>query len=149
MNAMSQFARWMLLPALGVGGLMAAGPEQTLRAEVRDEAGIFKPETIERADQEIKAIKQQFHVDLLIETFKEIPADKKAASAANKDGFFDEWARDEARKAAVNGILVLICMDPPYIQYEIARETRQRGAFTPKEGGELRRDLGAKLKAKQ
>src|SRR5436190_21875894 len=44
---MLHFARWMLVPAVVLAWLVAAGPAAAaLTAEVRDEGGRFQPETI-------------------------------------------------------------------------------------------------------
>src|SRR6266480_7161130 len=66
---MLHFARWMLVPAVVLGWLVAAGPvAAALTAEVRDEAGIFSKDAVERANREIKEIKRQFKEDLVVET---------------------------------------------------------------------------------
>jgi hypothetical protein len=113
-----------------------------LTPEVHDEAGFFKPETVKKADEIIKAIKQDKKKDLLIETFKHVPAGKEKEATSSdhqeKDRFFSDWARERAREAKVNGIYVLICKDPPYIKVAVGNQTR-------KEFGDEQRDHLGKI----
>ena len=44
--------RWVWLPAIVVGWLLTAAPAQAvLTAEVRDQGGFFKPETVREANE--------------------------------------------------------------------------------------------------
>src|SRR5437867_125773 len=90
---MLHFARWMLVPAVVLAWLVAAGAASAaLTAEVRDDGGFFKPETIRKANQEIKDLKHRTKKDLLVETYKTVPADKaeqvKNMNAEARNKFF-------------------------------------------------------------
>src|SRR3954464_16041904 len=116
---MLHIARWMFVPAVVLGWLVGVGPvSAALTAEVRDDAGFFKPETVKKANQEIKDLKHKTKKDLLVETFKTVPADK-VEQVKNMDGparnkFFLEWARSRARATEVNGVYILFCQEPPH-----------------------------------
>src|SRR5436309_2021594 len=74
---MSIGTRWILVAATMAASLLAvSSASAALTAEIRDEAGFFSPEAIQKANAEIKEIKREFKRDLLIETFKSVPADR-------------------------------------------------------------------------
>jgi hypothetical protein len=123
-----------------------------LTPEVRDDAGFFKPETVEKANAILKEIKKDKKKDLLIETFRQAPRGKweeeaKSSDAKEKDKFFQEWALERARKEEVNGIYVLICKDPPYIKVAVGNKTRKE--FTDDERDHLGKILVDRFKKKE
>src|SRR6266566_1339303 len=142
--------RWTWIPGIVTAWLLAAGSASAaLTPEVKDDAGIFKKETIKQANEEIKQLKDLYKKDLLIETYKEIPADKKASySEESKNRFFQQWALERAKSAGVNGVYVMICMSPPHLQVEVGHET-QKKAFTTEDRDELVKRLQAKFKSKE
>src|SRR5439155_25309842 len=153
---MSLIMRWSLAPAVLVGWLMAtASASAALTPEIRDGAEFFTPESVKKADAEIKDIKRNFKKDLLIETYNTVAADKaeevKKMDRKARNRFFQDWARNRAKAVEVNGIYVLICKDPGHIQVEVGNET-QRKAFTVNDRDKLRNILltrlqeGAKVK---
>ena len=108
---------------------------KTLKAhvEVKDEGSFFSAEAVKKAIQEIVATDQRYGKDLIVETIKEIPADrKKGYNPAKRQEFFATWARERARAEKVNGVYVLICKDPPHLQVEVGNETKKK-AFTIKD----------------
>ena len=145
--------RRVLLPALLVAWLMAAGPAFALTPEVRDEAGFFDRATIQKANDVIRDIKNTYKVDLLVETVPTVPAGKEADARSNnpevKGRFFDQWARQRARDARVNGIYVLICKDPTYLQVEVGTDTEKQGYFTATNRNELRNILMTAFRKKE
>ncbi|HKI35077.1 MAG TPA: hypothetical protein VKA46_24685, partial [Gemmataceae bacterium] len=62
----SATGRRCLVVALLSGLLSTAPALAALTAEVRDEAKMFKPETVKEADAIIRAIKRDHSLDLLI-----------------------------------------------------------------------------------
>lgn len=142
--------RWMLLPAVAAGWLMAAAPATAaLVAEVRDDGNFFKPDAVRKANEIIKQIKDRHGKDLVIETYKEIPQDRKGDYRdESKAKFFDEWAQSRARSLEVNGVYVLICKDPSYLEVEVGNETRKK-AFTTENRNHLRDLLLKRFKAKE
>lgn len=111
-----------------LGWLTLAEPAAALSPEVKDGAGFFKPETVRKANETIKAIKQQYRKDLVIETFAHVPAGREK-EAVGPDGearqpFFRDWAVQRARAGGVDGIYILICKEPSYLQIAVGNETR-------------------------
>jgi uncharacterized membrane protein YgcG len=99
-----------------------------LTAEVRDEAGFFKPETVTRANEVIKEIKQKYKKDLLVETVRHVPeGERQEASSSNPDvkaRFFADWADRRAREEGVDGIYVLITREPGHVEVAVGNRTR-------------------------
>ena len=144
--------RWVVTPVLVAGWLWAAGPALALMPEVRDQAGFFQADTVKKANEVIRDIKNRFHKDLLIETFKNPAADMmdeaQSSDSKIKDKFFSEWAREQAHNEGVNGIYVLVCRDPPHVKVAVGNETRKK-AFTEPDRDHLANLLVARFKDKK
>jgi uncharacterized protein len=145
--------RWILSALVLVGLLSATGVAlAALVSEVKDEAGFFSADAIKKANREIKNIKDSFKKDLVIETMKGIPADKKGeyekAEKVDRAKFFDQWAHDRAKALEVNGVYVVIIKDPPHLEVEVGNETRKK-AFTIENRHKLRDLLVEKFKSKK
>lgn len=131
---------WVLVTA---GSLLIATPVAlaALTPEVVDAAGFFGANATREANQVIKEIKDRYHKDLLIETYKTVPADKEAMfkdlDKRGQDRFFAEWGRDRAKFREVNGIYILICRDPGHLQIEVGNETEKR-VFTLRDRDHLK-----------
>jgi hypothetical protein len=125
------------------------GLAQALTPGVHDEAGFFKPETIDAANKIISDIKQEDKKDLLVETFLQVPKDKEkeAADPDKKTAFFKGWAVQRARDEQVNGIYVLICKEPPHLQVETGSQTRK--VFTNEDRDHLDKLLVESFKNKK
>lgn len=96
---------------------------------VRDEAKLFGPEAVRRANDAARLIMQASGRDLLVETFPGVPvtpgADKvKAMSRDERTKFFNGWASARVDATAANGVYILVCKDPPYVEVEITPKTR-------------------------
>lgn len=140
--------RALALAALA-GWLAVAAPVSAAVAPViKDDGKFFSDEAREKADRKIKEIYREYNKDLLIETFPEVPADRAKdvdlKDKAARDTFFEEWAKDRAHEAEVNGIYVLICKTPPHLQVLVGNETQKR-AFTRKDRDELAKILTGKF----
>jgi hypothetical protein len=143
---------WAVITAV-VAWLVAVGPAAAaLVPEVRDEANLFKPETIKKANEEIKEIHHRYHRDLLVETFKTVPAGKeqeaKSDDRATRERFFAEWALKRARDQEVNGVYLLICKEPGHVELLVGNETRQK-AFTNRNRDKLKEILVGRFKDHQ
>jgi uncharacterized membrane protein YgcG len=116
-----------------LGGALLFSPSTRaalLVSEVKDDGGFFKPEIIRKANKGIKAIKNQHKKDLVIETYRSIPAERKDDfEKLGKNRFFEEWARERGRALEANGVLILISREPSHLQVEVDSETRKK-AFT-------------------
>ncbi|TMQ30790.1 MAG: hypothetical protein E6K70_23610, partial [Planctomycetota bacterium] len=112
---MTQFARWLAVPAVFAGWLVAAAMASAATPGVKDNArpAFFKPETVEKANQVIREIHDNYGKELVIETFTSVPQsdhDRVTRMAReDREKYFSEWANRLAREQRVNGIFVLIC----------------------------------------
>jgi len=114
---------WPVLVACG--GLVAAAP--AARAQVHDGAKLFKPEAIEKADQQIKHIRERYGRGLVIETVSAVPPDRakryNLKDAGQRKECFEDWANERIRAERLNGISVLICLEPRHIQVTVTEGT--------------------------
>jgi uncharacterized protein len=146
---MFSFLRWTILPALLLGCVTVA--MAALVGEVRDEAGFFSADAIQKANEVIKEIHKDFKKDLLIETYKTLPADKLEEfkkvekDKAAREEFFQKWARQRGKQAEVNGVIILITKEPGHLEIEVGNETQKRD-FTNADRRELRDLMVGKFK---
>lgn len=99
-------------------------------AGIQDAAGFFSQDAIRTAERQIAEMHQKFAKDLRIETYARIPADRIDQYRPEKrNEFFATWAHQRARALGLDGVIVLICKDPSFLQVEAGERTRQR-AFT-------------------
>lgn len=116
---------------------------------VQDQAGLFDPAVINSVNQELAQTDQQYHEDLVVESFAAIPAVKEADERRlGKKEFFAEWARERAKALQVTGVYVLICKHPGHLQVEVGNETRKR-AFTLANRDQLVQILDRRFEAGQ
>jgi len=146
MNPMMRFARWALIPAMLCTWLLAAGPASAQNRaparEVQDEAGFFSPAAVQKANAVIAEIHRAYKKDVLIETFVSAPADAKSLDLSNKNverEYFQKWAARRFKSDQVDGIYVLICKDPKWVQPAVGQRTRELGIFTNQNRDELGR----------
>lgn len=93
---------------------------------VVDDAHIFSQDAISRADQIARQIEDMHKRQVLVQTFSAIPDDLQSKLQADgKERFFGEWTRQLSQEKHLNGILILICMNPGHVQVEVGNETRQ------------------------
>lgn len=117
---------WTLL--VGVAGCLAAAP--AVRAQVQDEAHLFSPEAIKKANQRIEEFRKRFGKGLILATFKTPPEEQARAinfdDARMRKKFFNDWIERNSAKAHLDGIYVLICEKPMFIQMVVSPpETEQ------------------------
>src|SRR5689334_12209114 len=97
-----------LAPALAFAALT-----QPAGAQVTDKGEFFSPDAVPGANRRIEAVKEKYHKTLVVESFKEIPPDRKEEFAElGKEKFFDRWAKHRAESLAVNGVYILLCKEP-------------------------------------
>ena len=115
-------AIWGLLPFAGLmPGPASPSAADRSPARVIDQAWLFRPGWIVHTEGLIREIRQAYHFDVRIETMASLPeADRKKFDAISgrsaKGRYFAQMARAEAEKVGVEGLYVLICMNPRYIQ---------------------------------
>ena len=116
-----------------------------LRAQVNDRAGIFSPGAVERAEAVLGQIQSRHGRRLLVETYPEIPAERKwELWDKSKDQLFRDWAVERGRSEHVRGVVVLIVMRPGRVQVESGRDTSLR-VFTPQDVAGLHPQLAQRL----
>ena len=121
--------RWALLPALVLGCLAARPASAAVR---QDEGKFFSSDAVERANKRIAEMKEKTGVDLVVETFKEIPEDiKPDYNPARRRQFFAKWAEDRVTALGTHGIYILLCRNPGSFQVEVSRDVERKGLFTP------------------
>ncbi len=116
---------------------------------VEDEAGLFKPETLEKAREQIQEIRDTFHLDLSIESIPAVPAadHRRVHGMSSRElaHYFDKWAKERAAAAGVDGVYILICNDPKHVQVSVWPESRD--ATVPARDRErLRREMAHNLR---
>jgi hypothetical protein len=143
-------ARWLFGPALLAAWLVLAGPARAVYPPpVKDEAKLFSAEALEKANKKVREVYQTYRKDLVIETYPAVPADlEKKFKEKKKAEFFEEWAQARAKELGVNGVYVLICKNPTYLQIEMDPETRKK-AFTPRDRERLRAKMIEALREKK
>jgi hypothetical protein len=118
---------------------------------VKDEAKLFSAAGLQKALDEIYDVNFHHDVDLLVETVAAVPADQrdkvKQMSRNERTTFFQTWAADRARAAGLNGLYVLVCKDPAYIQVEVT--PKFRAAFDDAARNRLADLLVGEFKAKR
>jgi hypothetical protein len=112
--------RSVVLVVTGLSCLWLTATATAVAPEIRDHGKFFSAEAIKKADERIAEISRKYDRDLLIETFASVPegdVDKvKAMDAKERSQYFVAWAKDRAHKRAVNGVYVLVCKEPRYLQ---------------------------------
>jgi uncharacterized membrane protein YgcG len=117
--------------------------------EVLDQARMFSAEAIKKANEQIAELYRATKVELVIETFPEVPADHKAKLAAlGEKKFFQSWAEERAKERRVEGVYILLCRNPGKLQYHVDARMASKG-FTPAKGEAMAQTMLAKLREKK
>lgn len=100
---------------------------------VRDEAKVFSPETVAKANEMIRRMVTEHKKELLVETLAAIPSVEKGGpdlknNAATKK-WIQEYALGRAKSNSVDGVYLLLIQEPRKFQFEIGTKTQQK-AFT-------------------
>jgi hypothetical protein len=119
------------LVLLGSIGVLLGGAASVRAGAIVDDAGLFSPKALEKANAEIAKIEKESHHNLTIETLATVPngrADEVAKmSSRGREEFFDAWARERAISRKAQGEYVLITKNPGHVQIEVDRQTRNSG----------------------
>jgi len=109
-----------------VGGLVAA---PLARAQVKDDAHLFQPPAIRTADLRIDEMRGRFNKTLLIETFSAPPTERVKAvnlgDAKMRAALFDKWVAERVQQTKLNGIYVLICVQPEHVHVAVSPEDNE------------------------
>ena len=136
--------RHRLIRTTHVAGLLAAVcllPAMA-RGQVRDGAHLFSAGAVSDATAAIDRLKQQHGRGLFVETVASAPA----GTGRDKAGL-EDFTTKQANASGVNGVFVMVCMDPHFAQVKVGPNTLRHGDITESEaadlGATLRHDLGA------
>ena len=121
----------------------------TALAEVRDNAGFFSADAVQRADAATQQMRRDLGRELVIETYPAIPTDRaQNYRPESKDQFFEQWGNERSVAVHVDGVYILINRDPAYLFVTAGNKTRQKD-FTQDDERELRDAMLSLLKQKQ
>ena len=148
-SVLGLFSNSMLALCLAMFGLLAAGNVRAATPGIVDHAHILQDDTVSKVSAAFGELKQKYQKDILIETYATIPSElKDKFTPEGKTQFFAEWAKTRETSEKVNGVYVLVCMDPTYLQVGVGDNT-QKHAFTLADRDQLKQNLIAGLKAKK
>jgi hypothetical protein len=87
------------------------------RPPIRDAAKLFSASEVERANRRIEDIRERFHIDLCVDTLKELPGEaaeklRTLRRVRDKAAFLRKWAQERADDEGVDGIYVLVLTHP-------------------------------------
>ena len=109
------------LPVLAVfGGLaVAAGAraDEEAAPAIRDEAGLFTPGGVQQAEEDVRGIRDIYHIPIVVQTVEAPPDDVKkqlqgAKNNAEKAQILRDWAeRRAADDAGKDVVYILVCKD--------------------------------------
>ena len=116
-----------LLAAVAVPLLLLAA---TAHAQVRDGAHLFSPSAASGADSAIQQMQQQHNKGLIVETIPKVSDENMAAAKANPGEYFKDATTRRMETLKVNGVYVLVCMDPKHVEVRAGKNTFARGDFT-------------------
>lgn len=124
------------LTALAVAMSWAlTGPVSASAAElIRDEAGIFKSETVKQVTERLNSLQRSHKVEVTIETFAQPPEQWRARiqqagnSQSTKERVYTQWLEERARTLQARGVFVLISQSPGHVQVGFDRGLQVRGA---------------------
>ena len=118
---MTRTRYWMILVGILVGVPHGAGSAFAVAPVIKDEAKLFTPDAVKKANKEIREIARKYERDLLIESLSGLPSDQaervKSMSAAERGNFLRNWASDRAESAVVQGVYILILKDQPHLVF--------------------------------
>jgi len=134
--------------------LLALGLLSTLRAQdapprIRDHAGLFLPEVVNKATEKIVRIREIYHLDVVLETVKELSAEtiKRLKQARYGNREFQTLTLERAHEAGVDGIFILISVVPKYENLQVVvRPKELEASFSARDCKRVRELLQAKLK---
>jgi hypothetical protein len=126
-----------------------AGQEPTKSKEdkVKDDAKLFKAETVAKADEAVRDLARK-GIRLVIETYPTVPAGipekVKEVDAKTREKVFEEWARSRLETLGANAFDIVITNDPKHLQVTMGAEVRKKG-FTLEDRQALTRAMLQRL----
>jgi hypothetical protein len=112
------------------------------RPPVKDEAKLFSPAAVNRANRLIEDVRKEYKIDLAIDTLDELPGDaaeryRDLQHRKDKANFLYKFAQDRADNEGVDGIYLLFIRNPRIVEV-IGWPVRREAERVPlEEGGGL------------
>ncbi len=148
---LSHFKR-MVWALVAIPLVLGGGLAHAANAVVRDQAGFFSESAKSAASRVISDIQTTLKRDMVVETFREIPAEvRRGVDLQNKaavNQVFETWSVDRARELGVQGVYVLLTREPAHLQVAVGNQT-QRQAFTLADRNALANRMLEQLRAKK
>ena len=106
-----------------------AAPTRTTSLPVSDRAKLFSADAVTAADQTVGELFKK-GLDVLVDTYPSAPAEwvekAKQAKPEERQKMFREWAGERIKAEKVEGVLVLVCLEPRYILVDIPEKWRSK-----------------------
>jgi uncharacterized membrane protein YgcG len=138
--------KWISFFSLAAVGMLLLS--SVLHADVRDNAQIFSQQAVDDANRDMQNIQRTHNKQLVVETFPAVPDDQRDAQTQDPKAFFKNWMVSRAKDLKVNGVYVLICMDPKHLEVGAGKNTMARGDFTAADVDGLRQQMQGALHEK-
>src|SRR5690348_3712705 len=134
-----------------VVGLLGTGPVQAVAPTIHDGGEFFSADAVKKANEQIRELYRKYERDLLIETYKTLPAADaeklKGMSPQEREKFYEKWAKERHEALAVHGIYILVTRQPSFLQIEVT--PRFRSVVDDQALGRLRNMLLNDFREKQ
>jgi hypothetical protein len=142
--------RWLFVSVGLAGWLLLVGPAVAVfPPPIKDEAKLFSPDGLDKANKKIKEIYRGARKDVVIETYAAPPEGKKVPDDPKKRlEFYREWADARIKELGVNGVYVVITMNPRFLFVRPDRITARK-AFTGKDVKKLEQAFFKSFKEKK
>jgi TPM domain len=139
MNSPIQYA----LPVICLVFLASITRAEGKVSPIRDEAELFRADTLAKAEQQIGEIRRKYDRNLFVETVKSVPPSQRKwfhfLGTRQVNRILEEQARKLADESSADGIYVVICNDPKDIHVVV--RPADDSLFTPRDGETLRRSI--------
>ena len=139
------------LAAFAVGLALLAAPGARAAADpcIVDGGTFFSRDAASEADDIIRAIRDAYGRDVVVETYPSVPEHLKDDLAREgKEKFYENWLNRRARELGVRGVFVLMTREPGRVQVGVDRATRAR-LFTVADREALREILANAFRARR
>jgi hypothetical protein len=134
---------------VAVAGARPAAAENPPAPSVKDGTGMFSPEAVARADEQIAEVRKTYVCDLVIETVEALPeTDRRwfrVLYSPEVSRRLAVWAGERARDEGVDGIYLVVCKRPRSV-IVVVYPAAQEQNFTPSDCNQLRRQLAHHLR---
>ena len=99
-------------------------PRRTAALKSKDEAKVFSPATMKKAQATADKLLKEKDLDLLIETLattapKMDPAKLKAMTAEEREKYFKDYALERCKAEKLSGVYIMVCRNPGFMWVEV------------------------------